>query len=66
MLLFLKTVNTTIIQVYAASTNHPEEEIEDFYSKLQSVKYLIKSKNQLIIMGDCNAKVGEGTEKHQA
>ena len=60
-----KPVKTTIIQVYAPSTNHSEEDIEDFYSQLQRIKDSIKSKNQIIIMGDFNAKVGQGASKEQ-
>ena len=60
-----KPVKTTIIQIYAPSTNHSDDEIEDFYNQLQSVKDSIHNKNQVIIMGDFNAKVGEGASKDQ-
>lgn len=35
-----------------------EEEIESFYSMLDSAKALCKSQEVIIIMGDVNAKVG--------
>ena len=60
-----KPVKTTVIQIYAPSTNHSDDEIEDFYNQLQSVKDSIHNKNQVIIMGDFNAKVGEGASKDQ-
>ena len=43
-----KPVKTKVIQMYAPSTNHSDDEIEDFYNQLQSVKDSIHNKNQVI------------------
>ena len=61
-----KPKKTTIIQVYAPTTSHPAEEIEEFYDQLQSVKDTIKNKNHLIVMGDLNAKVGKGGTRNES
>ena len=44
-----KPFNTTVIQVYALTSNAKEAEVEWFYEDLQDV---------LFIIGDWNAKVG--------
>ncbi|KAM9687584.1 craniofacial development protein 2-like [Trichechus inunguis] len=58
-----KPVNTTIIQIYAPTTNATDEEIEDFYKLLQSEIDQTCKKDALLITGDWNAKVGEKEEK---
>lgn len=55
-------VATNIIQVYAPTSTCPDEEIDDFYSKLQSVYEALPSREVNIIMGDFNAKIGEGKD----
>ena len=60
-----KPVQTSIIQVYAPTSTHTDEEIEEFYSQLQTVQDSINNNNPTIIMGDFNAKVGQGASKHQ-
>lgn len=52
--------NVNIIQVYAPTTDHAEEEIDKFYSDLEEAKKVCKSQEVTIIMGDLNAKVGKG------
>ena len=52
-------ININVIQVYAPTTTHPDEEIEDLYEKLEEVKTQCKAHDINIIMGDINAKVGE-------
>ncbi|GFO45275.1 craniofacial development protein 2-like protein [Plakobranchus ocellatus] len=52
-------VKTSIIQAYAPTTSHDDEEVEQFYNQLQSVKDSISPRNTTIVMGDFNAKVGE-------
>ncbi|GFO50342.1 endonuclease-reverse transcriptase [Plakobranchus ocellatus] len=61
--LHTKPVKTTIIQVYAPTMQYNEEEKELFYNQLQAVMDTIKTRNMTIVMGDFNAKVGEGQEK---
>ena len=57
-----KPAPLNIIQVYAPTSQSSEEDIENFYNDLQSVKDSIPSKEICIIMGDLNAKVGEGVD----
>ena len=45
-----------IIQVYAPTSNHPDEEIEDFYETLTNT-HMQENCHFKIIMGDLNAKV---------
>ena len=59
-----KPTKTTIIQVYApTSKKEADDDTDQFYEDLQSVLCTIKGKDPVIIMGDFNAKVGEGQQK---
>ena len=51
-----KPFNTTLIQVYAPTSN--AEEAESFYEDLQDHLELTAPKDVLFIIGDRNAKVG--------
>ena len=53
-----KPFNTTVIQVYALTSNAEEAEVERFYEELQDLLKLTPPKNVLFIIGDWNAKVG--------
>ena len=57
-----KPAPINIIQVYAPTSKSSEEDIEDFYNKLQSIKDSIPTREICIVMGDLNAKVGEGED----
>ena len=48
--------NTTVIQVYAPTSN--AEEAERFYEDLQDLLELTPKKDVLFIIGDWNTKVG--------
>ena len=50
--------NITVIQVYAATCNAEEAEVERFYGDLQDLLKLTPLKDVLFINGDWNAKVG--------
>ena len=50
--------NITVIQVYAASSNPEEAEVERFCEDLQDLLDLTPKKDVLFIIGDWNAKVG--------
>ena len=50
--------NSTVIQVYAPTTNAKEAEIEQFYEDLRDLLELTAPKDVPFIMGDWNAKVG--------
>ena len=53
-----KPFNTTVMQVYAPTSNAEEAEVEWFYEDLQDLLELTPIKDVLFIIGDWNAKVG--------
>ena len=53
-----KTFNTTVIQVYAPTSNTEEAEVEWFYEDLQGLLEILPKKDVRFIIGDWNAKVG--------
>ena len=52
-----KPFNTTVIQVYALTSNTEEAEVEKFYEDLQDLLELTPPKDVLFIIGERNAKV---------
>jgi len=48
----------TVIQIYAPTSTSTEEEINEFYTQLQTEVSKINSADITILMGDFNAKVG--------
>ncbi len=54
--------NISFIVVYAPTADSTEEEIDAFYETLQEAKAQCKSDEINIVMGDLNAKVGEGQD----
>ena len=61
-----KPHNMTIIQVYAPTTDHDDEEVEKFYELLESIITEVPKKDILIVQGDWNAKVGPDTYENWA
>ena len=53
-----KPFNSTVIQVYAPTSNAEEAEVEWFYEDLQDLLELTPKKDVLFIIGGGNAKVG--------
>ena len=53
-----KSLNITVIQVYAPTSNAEEAEDERFYEDLQDLLEPTPKKDVLFIIGDWNAKVG--------
>ena len=53
-----KPFSTTVIQVYASTSNAKEAEVERFYEDLQGLLELTPKKDVLYIVRDWNAKVG--------
>ena len=53
-----KPINTTVIQVYAPTSNAEEAEVEWFYEDLQDFLELTPKKDVLFLIGEWNAKVG--------
>ena len=52
-------VGTTIIQIYATTSVASEDDIEDFYCRLQDLIDTVPRGDVLIIMGDWSAKIGD-------
>lgn len=51
-------VDIVIIQVYAPTSSHSDEDVEAFYSDLQTIIAAVSKKDLLIVQGDWNAKIG--------
>lgn len=51
--------NINIVQVYAPTSDHPDEDIEQLYEKIKEALKHAKSGEVNIIMGDWNAKIGD-------
>ena len=49
--------NFEIVQVYAPTTSHSEEEIEDFYHQVQAIIDETPKHDILVVQGDWNAKI---------
>jgi len=54
-----------IIQAYIPTTQANDEEVEEIYEKIEELISLTNSKENLIIMGDWNAIVGESTDSRE-
>ena len=52
-----KPHNITILQAYVPSSDHEDEEVEEFYKQLDDIIAKIPKKDLVIIQGDWNAKV---------
>ena len=52
-----KRFNTTVIQVYAPTSNAENAEVERFYEDLQDLLELTPKKDVLFIIRDWNAKL---------
>ena len=52
-----KPFNITVIQVYAATSNAEEAEVEWFHENLQDLLELTPNKDVLFIIGDSNGKI---------
>jgi len=53
-----KPFNLVILQAYAPTGTHDDEEVEEFYEDVESTLSQSKSGDVIIVMGDFNAKVG--------
>ena len=56
-----KPFNTTVIKVYAPTSNAEEAEVEWYYEDLQELLELTPPKDVLFIIDDWNAKLGRDT-----
>uniref|UniRef100_A0A0P4VZ55 Endonuclease/exonuclease/phosphatase domain-containing protein n=1 Tax=Scylla olivacea TaxID=85551 RepID=A0A0P4VZ55_SCYOL len=55
-----KPTGLNIIQVYAPTGDHSDDEVDAFYEQVDSAWGLCKPGEVTLVMGDLNAKVGEG------
>ncbi|XP_076443957.1 uncharacterized protein LOC143282244 [Babylonia areolata] len=53
-----KPNNITIIQVYAPTTDHEDQDVEEFYEKIEDTIKKAPQKDIIIVQGDFNAKIG--------
>ena len=54
-------LNMNLIQLYAPISTHEDEEIDEFYDKIQHALQNVKSDEITIVMRELNAKTGEGS-----
>ena len=57
-----KPFDLNVIQVYAPTGDHTEDEVEEFYEDLNKARKMCKSQEVVMVIGDLNAKVGKGVE----
>lgn len=57
-------VDTLIVQTYMPTGSYDDEEVETIYNDLDSILDVAKEKENLIVMGDFNAVVGEGAHEN--
>ena len=53
-----KPFNIMVIHVYAKTNNAEEAEVEQYYDNLQDLIELTSKKDILLIIEECNAKIG--------
>ena len=56
-----KPFDIAIIQTYAPTSSHSDDEIQEHYDEINKMLKEVKSTNVLIIAGDFNAKIGKGS-----
>ena len=61
-----KPFNTTIIQVYAPTTDYEEQAVDELFEDLEVLIDKTPKKDLLIVMGDWNAQIGEELNHHSA
>lgn len=52
-----------IVQVYAPTSERDEDEVDEFFDDLDRAVHQCKNHEVTIVIGDVNAKVGEGGEE---
>ena len=61
-----KPFNSTVIQVYAPTSNAEEAEVEWFYEDLQDLLEVIPQKDVLFIIGEeCNSRKSRNTWRNR-
>ena len=56
-------IDTIIIQIYMPTSEHPEEDVDEMYEKIEEILENEATKDNVIIMGDWNSVVGEGQDR---
>src|SRR6476661_7368130 len=62
MLVKVKADPVDIVQAYLPTTDYEDEEVEKLYDQLEEILGKQKGTDNVIVMGDFNAVVGEGKE----
>jgi hypothetical protein len=55
-------INISLIQVYAPTSSAPDDVLDCFYNQLQDTLDSIPKRDIVMIIGDYNAKIGEGVQ----
>ena len=55
--------NVTIIQVYAPTSGHDDNKVDNFYRQLQEIIYQTPKKNILVEQGDWDDKIGRDAQQ---
>ena len=58
-------VNMIIIQIYMPTTDHEDDEVDLVYEQLEELLDKQKGTENVVIMGDWNAVVGEGRDGNE-
>ena len=58
-------VNMIIIQIYLPTTDHEDDEVDLVYEQLEELLDKQKGTENVVIMGDWNAVVGEGRDGNE-
>ena len=56
--------NITVIQFYAPTSDHEDEQVEQFYEQLDSIIAKAPMKNILVVQGDRNTRLGPDGYQH--
>ena len=57
-----KPLNATIIQLYAPTADAPEQDVEQCYALARKARDQAAKKDMVFVMGDLDAKAGEGED----
>jgi exonuclease III len=63
--LVTEPVCTVIIQVYLPTTDAEEEEVNALYEQIEDLLKRQRGRDNVIVMGDWNANVGEGKDEKE-